>query len=172
MLWTWKWSTVFQAIIWLQVSDSNTGLWNVWTNASEWWLHTFLLLLPLVFTGLQTWWVISFCLWCSNSALCERCEIIFQDMHIMMLPILVGALMREEKIQNRTLGIFINKSVIKETKSCLLYLLTVIWHFLTSDSLICDKLWYERSSHIDKMLLLLQYIIKILILLYLYQVRH
>jgi len=57
MLQTWKWSYVFHAVMQLQVSDSNTGLWNVWTNASEWWLHTFLLLLPLVFTGLQTWWV-------------------------------------------------------------------------------------------------------------------
>jgi hypothetical protein len=47
-------------------------------------------------------------------------------MHIVMLPILVVALMMEEKIWNKTLGIFIHKSVINEKKSCLLYLLTVI----------------------------------------------
>jgi hypothetical protein len=43
-----------------------------------------------------------------------------------MLPILVVALMREEKIWNKTLGIFIHKSVIKEKKECLFYLLTVM----------------------------------------------
>jgi len=47
-------------------------------------------------------------------------------MHIVMLPILVVALMWEEKMRNKILGIFIHKSVIKEKKSCLLYLLTVM----------------------------------------------
>ena len=47
-------------------------------------------------------------------------------MHIVMLPILVVALMREEKIWNMTLRIFIHKSVIKEKNSCLLYLLIVM----------------------------------------------
>lgn len=40
----------------------------------------------------------------------------FQDMHIVMLPILVVALMREEKIWNKTLGICIHKSIIRGEK--------------------------------------------------------
>lgn len=62
----------------------------------------------------------------SFSIMREKLKKIFQNMHIVMLSILVVALMREEIWWNKTLGIFINKSLIKKKTSCLLYLCTVM----------------------------------------------